>query len=322
MTDTALGGARPAEGSKVDDARRVARRTIQRVRCQNRVVSRGLNLVPTIQHRTSPRPLSPTADGVAANLRRDGVTTVPVWDLLGPDAALFDEVAQSVRTMCSDQAEAIAGQRAALLEGATAKGGKAFLVELMGKQPQVTPDDPILRFALHEQVRGVAERYAGCRLRVHDVNAWLNLASPLDASASQRWHRDLPEDSDIVKCFLYIDDVPLAAGPLEYIRGSNSLAGRRTKLASEWDGIGYRVVEDEMFDVFGRDSTIRAEGPRGTVAFADTLGLHRGGWAKTQDRLVVQILFATRACDRRKVLRAAPGYSPSDLPDVRLARAS
>jgi len=38
------------------------------------------------------------------------------------------------------------------------------------------------------------------------------------------------------------------------------------------------------------------------VVFADTRGLHRGGWARTDDRVVVQGLYASRACNRPGVL--------------------
>ena len=39
--------------------------------------------------------------------------------------------------------------------------------------------------------------------------------------------------------------------------------------------------------------------PAGTIVFADTTGWHRGGFAVTSDRFVVQALFQSNRCTSR-----------------------
>lgn len=135
---------------------------------------------------------------------------------------------------------------------------------------------------------------------------------------SQRWHRDVPEDHDIVKCFVYLDDVPLGAGPLQYIAGSNTPAGRRRRMRTEFDRGGYRLSDEAIADSFNENDIVVSQGPAGTVVFADTRGIHRGGHAIDRDRFVLQITYASAASVKRRTLRAAPGVDRSQLAGVRL----
>ena len=167
------------------------------------------------------------------------------------------------------------------------------------------------------------------RLRVYDYNAWLNLASPGDATQSQKWHRDLPEDHDIVKVFLYVRDVPEGAGPLSYVAGTHTAEGRRLRLPETWDGIGFRVNDTDVDRALAGARVVTAPGPAGTVVFADTRGLHRGGWARDTDRLVALGLYASRSCNRPGSLVPARGDERAALardfavlpPDVAAVRA-
>ena len=301
--------------------RRSAGQAWRRVRCENPVVSRyGFNLVSSLQYRQNPPALSAPAEEVARTLRRDGVTIADSRELLGPDAAIFDRVEARVRALQAEHAAVIEERRTALARGGVGARSKDYLVELLGPRPAVDPADPLLQFAMQEQVLGVAERYFETRVRLHDVNVWQNLATDAPASKSQKWHRDLLEDTKILKAFLYVDDVPAGAGPLRYVKGTNTPAGRKIKLPARWDGIGFRV-EDELIDAtFDEPVMVQALGRAGDVAWADTLGLHRGGHAQTVDRLVVMYTFCSPACCRPKTLVPAPGVSRADLPRVSLRR--
>ena len=48
-------------------------------------------------------------------------------------------------------------------------------------------------------------------------------------------------------------------------------------------------------------------GRAGTVLFADTLGFHRGGHARTRDRLVCQVLYSSPAADGHRLLGLPAG---------------
>lgn len=278
----------------------------QALRCRNRIVSRYLfNAREVRNHRQAKVALSPAAADLASRLSVAGVATATAVDIVGDP----DLVAQ-VQVRAKELYDAPRPERDPL---------KPYLFQLLGERPELRPDDPLVRFALDPQIRGIAEQYCGMRLRVQDLNVWVNEPTDAPAQQSQRWHRDVPEDHDIVKCFLYLSDVPAAAGPMDYVTGSNTGPGRRTKLRSVFDGGGYRLADDDVVAAFGADSVVTAVGSAGTLVFADTLGVHRGGRATGAERVVLQITYGSRASLRRSRLRPAAGVSPESLPDVRLA---
>ena len=286
--------------------RRIVRSAIRKVRSENRLVSRYLfNAKSVLDHRRQPPALGSEAVRVAAELERSGVALTSVNELIGDDAlfqAIYDETL---------------GLRAR--PDLEVDPAKPFLTELLGSSPELTPDDPLLALALHPEVRGIAETYCEMTLQVQDVNIWVNRPVGTGPMQSQRWHRDLPEDYDIVKCFVYLSDVPDGAGPLQYVSGSNTVAGRKVRLPAEFDGIGNRLDDEDVAAAFGTDRIVTARADAGTLVFADTRGIHRGGLALERERVVGQITYASRACSRPRNLRPAPGVDRRELQDLRLA---
>ncbi len=291
--------------SKLDLLKRRVRRGVAAVRCESRVVSRYVfNRKAVASFREQPASLEPAAAHVARELVVSGVALSSVNDLVDEDS--FREVVDYTQELRTSGA-------------AVPDASKPYLTELLGTQPELEPSNPLLKFALNPQIRGVAETYSSMRLKVQDVNVWVNEPSAGQAQQSQRWHRDLPEDYDIVKCFVYIQDVPTGAGPLQYIKGSNTPAGRKMRFETEFDGVGYRLDDKDVAHTFAPDDLVQASGPAGTVVFADTRGIHRGGLAIDQERVVLQITYASDACFRPRNLRPAAGVRPEELPEVRLA---
>jgi hypothetical protein len=99
-----------------------------------------------------------------------------------------------------------------------------------------------------------------------------------------------------------VRDVPEGAGPMSYVAGSHTSTGRKIRLPESYDGIGYRYADEDVAAAARDTAIVSVPGSAGTVVFADTRGLHRGGWARTDDRVVVQGLYASRACNRPGVL--------------------
>jgi hypothetical protein len=285
----------------------------------------GFNLGPSLRFARSAGPLSPEARRVVQVLRRDGVARTSVGTLLGPGAGpdLLADLLTRTDDLLADQAAEITARRR-LLAGdptaAPARAPKPYLVELLGEQPRVDPADPYTRFLRHPQVAGIANAYCRMELRIRDMNGWLNLASPQPASSSQLWHRDRPEDHSIVKVFVNLTDVDLGSGPLQYIRGSHAGRLRHEQFSEAFDGVGHRISDAEIDRRFPQASREVAVGPVGTVVFADTRGLHRGGHATTGDRILLHGLYASRSSVRHPVLLPAETVSREDLRDFSLAR--
>ncbi|MFD0481193.1 hypothetical protein ACFQ46_01195 [Kineococcus sp. GCM10028916] len=301
----------PGTTPPLDAVRRRVREEIRRARCENRLVSRyGFNAAAVASYRRSPSELTPAGRDVLQGLRRDGVAMANLDDVLGEPGRF-----EALRAHVEGLAQANADSERAF--------GKSFLVELMGSEPVVAADDPLLALGVDPRLRGIAESYSRMALKVHDLNAWLNLPTQGEAVQSQRWHRDLPEDHDIVKMFVYVRDVTPGAGPLSYLAGSASRAGRKLQVRNDWDGVGYRLDDAGVDDLVTRHPGLEvrsATAPAGTVVFADTRGIHRGGHAIDTERLLTQVLWASAACCRPRSLHPAPGVNPNAFQHVRLVK--
>lgn len=283
----------------------------------------GFNLGPSLRHARGATPLDAEARRVVVALRRDGIARTSATALLG-DRTLLDEVLSRTDDLVADQSADIVARRR-LLAGETGAGSlppgvsKTFLVELLGAEPRVDPEDPYARFLRHPQVAGIADAYCRMQLRTRDMNGWLNLASDRPASSSQLWHRDRPEDHSIVKVFLNLTDVGEGSGPLQYVRGSHRGRLRTESFAQSFDGIGHRISDEDVEHRFPPGTRETGAGPVGTVVFADTRGLHRGGHATTRDRILLHGLYSSQSSVRHPVLRPAEDVPRSALRDFALA---
>lgn len=287
--------------------RQRVRLMIARVRCESRFVSRHVfNRAAVRRFRSEAIELDTVGEAIVRDLSNDGVVLTSVGQLAVDDQ--FDLILRYTQDLRDSGA-------------ARPDSSKPYLTELLGSSPELDPENPILRLALSPQIRGVAEGYSAMKLKVQDVNVWINAPQGGNAQQSQRWHRDLPEDHDIVKCFVYLKDVPPGAGPLQYVRKSNTSAGRRQRFDTEFDGVGFRLADSDVATSFDTGDIVQAAGPAGTVVFADTRGIHRGGQATETERVVLQITYGSDAAYRPRNLRPAPGVSSADLPDVRLVNA-
>jgi hypothetical protein len=288
---------------------RQARRALRALRTENRLISRYVfNALPVWKYRRAATPLDAEMQRVARELRISGVAMTSIESLLGSDEAL------------RELQEHVARARA---ERTAARDPlKPYLIELFGARPVISADDPVFAFALREPIRGVAEAYAQMKLRVQDMNVWINLPTGGGPMQSQRWHRDLPDDFEIIKCFVYLADVTPGAGPLQYIRTTNTVEGRRQWFKSEFDGVGFRVADEDIESTYAPEQIVTAEGSAGTIVFADTRGLHRGGFAFDTERVVLQITYSSNASVRPRNLQAPAGVRRSELADykVRTAR--
>ena len=255
---------------------RWARHRLRALRTENRPISRYVfNAAPVYRYRRVADQQPAEVRRVVDELRASGVALTSMSSLRSSDASLPVLQDHVARTRAERTAE-----RDSL---------KPYLIELFGAQPEISPADPVFAFALLPQVRGVAEAYAQMELRVQDINVWINLPTGGGPTQSQRWHRDLPDDYDIVKCFVYLADVTPGAGPLQYIRSTNTPEGRRQSFRSEFDGVGYRVADDDIEGRHGggpgRDHRLRRH--PGAAPGRPRLQRRAGGAA---DHLLVQRL--------------------------------
>src|SRR5262249_4996452 len=141
----------------------------------------------------------------------------------------------------------------------------------------------------------VSQAYIGAETALKNVSMWWSAAldgkPDLEDYAAQQFHFDYDPAPKWLKFFIYLTDVDSQSGPHIFVRGSHRC--RHPKLRDIFARGYFRIADDEIEGVFGKDHIMELAGPRGTVRAVDTLGFHKGKPPQRGNRLVTQLEFAT-----------------------------
>ena len=239
---------------------------------------RGLfNHQAKVLHKSNPPNLTETEQRILRDLKRDGIGIARIDELfLGENILpILEAYAENLKPT-----------------GVVDKG-KPFLTYLWLGDAAPTWENPFMRLSLSDQMLGIVNSYLGgwSKFFYSSLNITTPVGSKAHAFRSQNWHRD-PEDKILCKVFLYLSDVDETAGPFIYIKGSHS--------NGKWAGVypqkppkgSYPPVE-VVDKLIPEEETLVCTGKAGTIIFADTSGLHRGGFATHKERLMFTAEFAT-----------------------------
>lgn len=100
---------------------------------------------------------------------------------------------------------------------------------------------------------------------------------------AQYYHYD-NDFKKFFKVFIYLNDVDINAGPHSYIQYSH-----KKKLFKHI--ISKRINDDEIEDTYGSKNIITFDRSKGSVIFEDTFGLHKGNYPKTNNRIVLILIY-------------------------------
>ncbi|MBI2374202.1 MAG: CDP-glycerol glycerophosphotransferase family protein [Deltaproteobacteria bacterium] len=258
------------------------------------------NLVDTLRFTARTDAPRGEAARVVADLRRDGVALSTLDELLGPGS--FDALAARVSRTEESRAPMIAAARDRAGELGS-DDEKTYALELLGRHPEFDPSSEFGRIATHPTIQQIADHYFGLPARLRYLNVWHTLASEREARDSQLWHRDR-EDLRILKVFVYLVDVDEGNGPFTYARTTHALGMRRaTKPASfQQKGIE-RSTDQQLARTIPPELWLAATGKKGTVVLADTHGYHKGGFARTADRILFTCMFTSASSQSEELMR-------------------
>lgn len=233
---------------------------------------------------------APVQRTIVEDLRQHGLAMTTAQALFG-DSGLFDELQAKVSELERGMANEIMEAR----KQKDADGFKTFLVQLLGPRPILDHQSIFTRIAVTPAVLGIVNGYFGLLARLKFYNVWLNFASTASARYSQLWHRD-PEDRYILKMFIYLTEVDDEAGPLFYAPGTHGYGNVKAEpqLYREEGTTAWRANDGDMNAVVPQEKWIKAVGPKGTIVFLDTRGYHKGGLARTKDRLAYNCMFTSQ----------------------------
>ncbi|MES2953226.1 MAG: phytanoyl-CoA dioxygenase family protein [Patescibacteria group bacterium] len=226
-------------------------------------------------------PLRTSEQRIAADLRRDGIAISTMEELFPGEPHLTADLARYSESLRS--------------HGAFSKT-KAYSQQLFEEVSPLSDQNIFLPVILRPNIVRIVNAYMGLASRFYYFA--LGVTKPVGDGvppvASQQWHRD-PEDTRIVKIFIYLSDVDMPAGPFTYIKGSQ-LDGRYRAIAPQRPPRGSYPSAELIKETVSSSDIVSCIGTAGTVVFADTSGLHRGGYATTKERVMFTAGFYSPSC--------------------------
>jgi hypothetical protein len=172
----------------------------------------------------------------------------------------------------------------------TAKLKKKYLFSYFGtddKNLTLDVSNPFVKFYLSDEVLEIASNYLGYIPQLFEVYVEKTMPVGSDTrSYSQNWHRD-PEEKKTLKVFIYLSDVTEESGPFTYVLGSSPTGtGKYKNLFPQKLPHGSYPSEIDVTSKVKLEDLLIATGVQGSIIFCDTSGLHRGGYAKSDYRIM------------------------------------
>lgn len=234
-----------------------------------------LNAGPRRLFRAQAPTLSPLGTRIVEDLRKNGIAVTSLEEL-APGTPLLEQL------------QAWEREHPPVADTA---GKKKFLREYWALVPELDLHNPFVSFALSDTVVDIVESYMDMWVRFKQYHLGKTLPDPeRPLAGSQQWHRD-PEEKRMCKMFIYLNDVDETAGPFTYLFGSTygnkygSLFPQKTPEGS--------YPSEEAVRAKGETDIHPMTGKAGTVMFCDTSGLHFGGRASHNERIMFTAAFAS-----------------------------
>jgi ectoine hydroxylase-related dioxygenase (phytanoyl-CoA dioxygenase family) len=174
---------------------------------------------------------------------------------------------------------------------------KAYIQRLVDDDFKFKEEDrPLIDFLLTPGIALVCAHYLGLIPKLTSFKIWRSHQTETqERLASQNWHRDYNE-YQMVRVFLYFNDVSVANGAGEYIKGTHFKGNFFDVLQDSVDGLSRYSSNEQVVASFSEDKIVRAEGNAGSLFFMDTAGIHRGGYHPLPgERMVSLTTFSTAA---------------------------
>ncbi|MEZ5428779.1 MAG: phytanoyl-CoA dioxygenase family protein [Pyrinomonadaceae bacterium] len=261
----------------------------------------GFNFLPSFNYSLDfSKGDSKFVNSIVERLNRDGVAVTSIEECSN-EILHFSDLEKAVDEILEDKKNEIR-QMKEKSEKSEAIGEKTFNVELLGSPLVFDPQSIFSSFALQDTLLGIANAYFGMIVKLRYYNVWYTFATQSKARESQLWHFDR-EDNYILKMFLYLNDVDEGAGPFTYAPRTHR-KGSLKKSQPEFfveEGV-QRSTDEQMAAVVPEDKWIKGVGKKGTIIFADTRGFHKGGEARTGDRLMYTCMFTSPASESKQLL--------------------
>lgn len=215
--------------------------------------------------------LSSVEEGVVKQLKKEGIAIINFQKLLS--SSLYKELDNYLEQyLSSDQ-----------FVQALESGGnsyKQYIIMRHKFDKSLNDQDILFKIGTSDPILNIVNQYLGCWSKAIGMDLWYTQPSKLPQRVfSQNWHRD-PEESKIVKVFLYLNDVDEESGPFSYIRESHYNGKYAHLWPKKYPFKGIYPKDEEVLPQIDPSDILKNTGKKGTLIFCDTNGLHRGGFGK------------------------------------------
>ena len=219
--------------------------------------------------------------------------------LLLPAAAIPD-----LSIVCAAGREILA---ASSLETGTSSGNKKFSRFRLAQDDQ---RHALLQLALDRRMIAMAAAYLGTVPVITEADYYCSFPVNPPFTKSQLWHCD-DDARDVLKIFVYCDDVEPADGPFELVAPRLSRPARDA-VGYRYAGRRYRVSDEAMARQVPAAEITTILGPAGTAFVVDTVqSFHRGSRILDKDRSrVVGMICYCPPSGRTLPRRLASGRAP------------
>ncbi len=227
---------------------------------------------------------------ILQDLRNDGIAITHIDKILPPE--IFKQLQQFAMDRWSDaDVKERYEKRHEAKDGEKLMNKSFFLVDLWKGKRILDLNNIFTQFSLKNEILDIIQSYMGMLVKFTDWRLQVTVPMPegMRSYASQDWHRD-PEDQQLIKMFLYLNDVDESAGPFIYLKKSH-ISGKWRHLFPQQPPRGSNGIDSEI----PTDDRVVCTGKAGTVIFCDTSGLHRGGHAKSNNRFMYTSIFMSTA---------------------------
>jgi len=169
---------------------------------------------------------------------------------------------------------------------------KKFLVDYWDERVKLDINNPFLKLALNPLILDVANTYM--EMWTSLLYLTLQKTTPLkgELTNSQNWHRD-PQEIKVVKVFTYLNDIDESSGPFTYVKNSAPTQNHKyAKLFPQELPAGSYPGNERVEKAIEKKDIYPMTGKAGTMIFCDTNGLHYGGVAKSNYRIMSTFGYA------------------------------
>ncbi len=133
------------------------------------------------------------------------------------------------------------------------------------------------------RIKTIADNYFKSETFITGINLRKSYANKLSSSGTQMFHVDR-NSYKILKFFIYLNDVTSDDGPTMIVKGTNK------RKHSFWYH-KHRYSDEEIYNIYGKNSVEELIANIGDIQIADTTGYHKGKKPTKNNRYMLTLSF-------------------------------